>query len=157
MDNIKEYLDYNSKSGFFTWIKKHKPNCIIGSVAGVKNTQGYITISFRGKQYLAHRLAYWYVNGKFPRNQIDHKNRIRTDNKWINLREVTNQVNSKNSGLKSNNKTGYSGVHFRKDRMKYQVQIMYKNKRICVGHFKEISDAVKARKDAEIKYGYSVL
>jgi hypothetical protein len=157
MVNIKNHLEYNPTTGLFIWIKKHKPNCVIGSKAGVVNTQGYITISFKGNQYLAHRLAYWYMNGMLPTHQIDHKNRIRTDNKWNNLRAVTNQINSQNSGLKSNNKTGYSGVHFRKDRKKYQVQIMYKNKRICIGHFKDLSDAVKARKDAEIRYGYPVL
>jgi hypothetical protein len=72
---------------------------------------GYITIGFKYKHYLAHRLAFLYMTGQWPKEQLDHINGIRDDNKWANLREATPGQNSTNRVSK-----GYT-EHTRKGRV----------------------------------------
>lgn len=81
--------------------------------------------------------------------EIDHINRNTLDNRKCNLRVCTRFINMQNL---STNKSGYVGVWFDKSRKSYQVRINVNNKQINLGRFKDINDAIKARKEAELKY-----
>jgi hypothetical protein len=68
-EKLKENLDHNPETGLFTWKVSNNNRIKIGNIAGsVSKTTGYRIIRFNKKNYLAHRLAFLYINGEFPLN-----------------------------------------------------------------------------------------
>jgi len=115
---------------------------------------GYRSIGIFNRVYLAHRLAFLYMIGEFPRFQTDHINGIRNDNRWNNLRQVTNQENGKNQKTRDGSVSGKPGVNwFDRDR-KWRARIQAGEKEVHLGYFDDIDAAIIARGKAEIKYGY---
>lgn len=109
---LKEILRYSRKTGQFTWRVK-RGRSASGTVAGTTRRDGYVAISVDGALYLAHRLAWLYCYGALPVRSLDHKNRVRDDNRISNLREVTPQQNLENTTRANRrNKTGLRGVTF---------------------------------------------
>ncbi len=96
-DRLKEILYYDPVLGTFRWIEKISRKNVIGAIAGGLNPKGYVVIIIQGKSYRANRLAWFYMTGEWPKNLVDHKNRIRNDNTWKNLRDFTSKENSANS------------------------------------------------------------
>lgn len=96
-EELKQKLIYDPETGIFTWIPRPR-SFRRNYVAGGQMLNGYITIGV-GKPYLAHRLAFLYMTGQFPTNQVDHINRIRNDNRWCNLRDATSSENSFNKSV----------------------------------------------------------
>ena len=147
-EQLKNKLHYDKETGVFTWILQYgkvKP----GMIAGIKNKKGYIQIGFLKKLYLAHRLAWFYIHGKWPKNEIDHINGIKNDNRICNLRDILHDENNQNINKpQKNNKTGYLGVSFMKNRNKYQAQICINGKTKHIGLF----DSAKEAHDEYIKY-----
>jgi len=94
---LKTILHYDPKTGIFTWKIKISKKTLIGSIAGHLGHKGYIKIVIKGKGYRANRLAWFYMTGEWPENLVDHVNRIRNDNRWVNLRDITNKENIANS------------------------------------------------------------
>ena len=126
VEELKEFLHYNPETGIFTWVKDNKNKRIrIGCVAGtISLKKGYITIKINKVQYQAHRLAWLYMTGEMPENLIDHKNTIRSDNRFDNLREATNIQNLHNQVKpQKNNKTGFLGVSLGKGKYRSQISI----------------------------------
>ncbi len=110
---LKEVLDYDHKTGIFIW--KDRILCtgrnhgFAGRVAGGL-LEGYIYIKIDGELTAAHCLAWLYVYGYLPENDIDHRDRIKTHN-WIkNLREASRMCNLQNQSVSSNNSSGITGV-----------------------------------------------
>ena len=69
-ERLKELLSYDCETGLFTRrysMNRHKE----GSIAGAPHNKGYVQIMVDFNNYLAHRLAWLYVYGKFPDGQID--------------------------------------------------------------------------------------
>ena len=135
MDQIKlkSLLNYNCETGVFKWINT-KGNVKGGSVAG-RSMHGYVSIKIDGRDYMAHRLAWLYVHGEWPKNEIDHINRNRSDNSIINLRDVTRQCNQHNHGIRKDNTSGYRGVFFNKKEGKYEARVRLNGKRLFLGYF----------------------
>ncbi len=124
-----------------------------GKEVGSLTDYGYKRVVLDGEKYLAHRIIYSLFNGKITDGLvIDHKNQKRGDNHIKNLRAVSYLENNKNTGLRSNNASGVSGVCWRKSRQKYEVRISVNKKRIHLGYFADINEGKKARLAAEIKY-----
>ena len=99
---LKEVLHYDPLSGIFIW-KIKSARCIqIGDIAGYKD-HGYIRIEINHKAYFANRLAFLYMEGYFPEGDVDHKDRIKDNNKWNNLRHVTRSCNMRNTKVFSTN------------------------------------------------------
>ena len=145
---LKEILHYNPDTGVFTR-KILLGGQMPGSIAGNNHHSGYIYISIKKKHYSSHRLAFLYMHGYMP-EQIDHINGIRDDNRIINLRHSSHEINMKNKAKYKNNTSGYAGVVWRKDTKKWRVIIGT----ISLGSFKDKDEAIRVRKEAEIKYGY---
>ena len=106
-DQLNEWLDYNPKTGQFTWKAGRRK----GKVAGYtrkKPARPYVVIQLDGQKHLAHRLAWLYMMGDWPPDEIDHINGDPTDNRWSNLRMATPSLNNHNKSYQ--NKTGYQGV-----------------------------------------------
>jgi len=95
-DQLNEQLNYCPETGIFTWRYDAARNVKTGDVAGYKDRRGRIIIKIAGKNRYAHRLAWLCMTGKYPKNQIDHINRDQSDNKWLNLRDVTSRTNCEN-------------------------------------------------------------
>lgn len=127
-------LHYDPVSGQFHWLMRPSLSGTpkAGSLAGYDNGSGYIKIGFEGKRYYAHRLAFLYMNGVWPK-EIDHINGIRTDNRWVNLREVTRSINQQNRHYpKKTNPTHLLGVA-RIVGNKFRARIFFKGKQYHLG------------------------
>lgn len=109
---LKEHLNYDSDTGFLDWISP-SGNGDSKSLAGCEHHTGYIYIRLGGSIYPAHRLAWLYMTGKWPENQIDHINGIKNDNRFCNLREATMSNNMMNRGIFKNNTSGFKGVSYK--------------------------------------------
>jgi hypothetical protein len=88
----------------------------------------------------------------WPEDQIDHINRIRTDNRISNLREVSHKQNHQNRSKSSHNTSGHSGVSWYKQKSRWRAQITHNQKDIHLGLFTNLEDAIAARKAAEKLY-----
>lgn len=161
-EQLKQYVHYDSATGVFTRAVSRGGNQFgaqfsrwkVGDVMGFVNSRGYRRISISGKIYQAHRLAWLYHYGAWPKDQIDHINGNRCDNRIDNLREVTNAENGKNTSRHRGNKTGVSGVHIHSQNGNYVAQIRVSNRLIHLGCFDNIFDAACARKSAEYRFGF---
>ena len=142
---LKEYFEY--RDGHLWWIK-HRNSTIVGRQFGC-NKDGYRFGTFKYKTYKEHRLIWLYHYGEWPKDQLDHINGVRDDNRIENLREVNNQQNHLNLGSHTDAKSKYKGVHWFKRDNKWQSQIMYKGKRFHLGYFDtEIEAAIAYGKKA---------
>jgi hypothetical protein len=92
-NTLRELLDYNPDTGEFTWRIRAAYWLGVGSRAGSVNGKGYRIIGMRGRYYSEHRLAWFYTHGVWPTHEVDHINRVRTDNRLANLRDVPSHVN----------------------------------------------------------------
>lgn len=111
-DRVRELLSYDPDTGIFTW-RVARPGMPVGSIAGWCDEKGYWRISIDDKPYRAHRLAWFLVHGVWPSSELDHRNRIKTDNRIGNLREATRAQNQQNRPLFKNNTSGFAGVSWK--------------------------------------------
>lgn len=109
--SLTELISYNKESGIFTWlVNRNKTR--IGDTCGHKSSQGYVRICLNYKMYLAHRLAWFYVTKTWPDQQIDHINGVRDDNRFCNLRDVSNSENQQNqTRAQKDSASGLLGVY----------------------------------------------
>ena len=151
-ERLKKLLHYDPETGIF--IRLVKTSFIkIGDIAGY-HSHGYITFSVDGKEYLAHRLSFLYMEGYFPENDVDHINRIRDDNRWCNLRHVTHKCNLRNCSLSKNNKSGINGVSWSKAANKWESCIKVDGEKKYLGIFETLKEAAQVRWKAEVKYDF---
>ena len=137
---LKELLQYNPSTGNFTWIANMGKRVKAGQVAGCIHHMGYVVIYKDKKSYLAHRLAWLYVYGEYPTNNIDHINGIRSDNRIENLRDATQAENCQNIH-KVRCSSGLMGAYFDKTRSRWYSAIKLNGKSKLLGHFKTAKDA----------------
>ena len=148
---LKDILLYDKYSGIFSWNIKTSPRC--QERVGSMTDSGYIRIMLNNTSYRAHRLAFLYMTGSMP-EQVDHIDHNRSNNIWSNLRPATNQINRKNQSINKNNKSGVMGVGWMKSKCKFRARIQSEGKQIHLGLFDSFEEAVMARKEAEVQYGF---
>jgi len=124
------------------------------SLAGTFH-DGYLRTKINKNNYMVHRLI-WFMNYGFidAKKHIDHINHNKLDNRLINLRLVEENINHKNKPMQKNNTSGYCGVYFNKKSNAWFTSIPLNGKNKYLGAFKDKEDAIKCRKEAEIKYNY---
>ena len=110
---LKELFYYDGDTGLFTRRSTTSWRSLAGTIAGSLTSTGYMVIKINYQSYYAHRLAWLYVNGEFPVDRIDHINRVRTDNRIVNIRETTASGNARNLTPRANG-TGVTGVSVKK-------------------------------------------
>ena len=122
-----------------------------GTRAGFLRKDGYRVINVqkpKKKQMLEHRAVWLMTHGYLP-TELDHIDRVKTNNSITNLRECTRSDNNLNKGLQSNNKVGIAGVYFHKHSQKYRAEIKTLGKVTSLGYFNTMQEAISARKIAE--------
>ena len=133
---LKELLHYDAETGVFTWkVFRGGGAAKVGDAAGWETDLGYKKICLFRKHYAAHRLAWLYMTGKWPTDEIDHKNGIRDDNRFCNLRESDRATNMQNQcrAQASNKSSGVLGAY--KWGNKYIAKINARNKVYYLGLF----------------------
>lgn len=151
---LKELLHYNRETGIFTWIKPTSRRVSVGSICKVNSKLGYVSIRIDGVLYWAHRLAWLYETGAMPKEQIDHANGVKDDNRWSNLRVATKSQNMRNAGRRRNNTSGYTGVGLHNQTGKWRAYIARHGRTIHLGLFDTKEEALAARELAAKKaYG----
>jgi hypothetical protein len=148
---LKDILHYDQDTGVFTWIKPVRKT-MINCIAGTISFEGYSVIKINKKIYRAHRLAWLYVYGEWPKSILDHINGIKNDNKIANLREATFQQNVFNRKNESINTSGCKGVHWETARETWKVGIVINNKHIYLGRYKDKQEAINAYLISAKKY-----
>lgn len=146
---IKSILNYNKETGCFTWNESLGKRIHAGEKAGYLNSNGYWRITIKKNVYPAHRIAWMYIYGSWPKHDIDHINRDRSDNRISNLREANRAENCQNKSIACNNTSGHQGIVWHKAKMRWQAQITINGKQIYLGRFKTIDEALTARINAK--------
>ena len=149
---INDLLRYDPETGNLYWRSNRGP-IKAGSQAGTTKASGklrpHVRILINRRPYLAHRIAWLLMTGSWPEEQIDHRNGDGTDNRWSNLRPATASLNTRNQSLRRGARSGFRGVSFRTITGKWKVGITHKEKRIYLGYFDDLEDAIEARLKAE--------
>lgn len=146
-ERLKEVLDYLPETGDFVW-KVRSTKADIGDVAGSVGPLGYRIMSVDGYRCLAHRLAWFYMTGAWPKKHVDHINGNKDDNRIANLRDVSVSDNAHNTKrLRSTNTSGFPGVYPK--RSMFLSRITVRNRIMHLGHFATIAQARIARLLAE--------
>lgn len=162
---LRKFVKFDPETGLMTW--KHRSaddfdhnvmrEFFNENVAGTPafacpKRAGYLAGKMQGRSVLAHRVIWALHYGEWPKGQVDHLNRIKTDNRIINLRDVTASQNNRNMPISVRNSSGAVGVSFENGR--YRARIYVNGKLLNLGSHKSLEAAISARKAGEVKHGY---
>lgn len=152
LKKLKSVLSYDPLTGVFRWkIKPRQRAC--SEIAGGVNPDGYRMICVSQRIYRAHRLAWFYMTGRWPKGEVDHINGTKDDNRIANLRIADKQENQANSKRRSTNTTGFKGICVLQGRdKKYCARITVNYKVIWLGNFYTAEEAHAAYFAAAKKY-----
>lgn len=147
---LQELLNYDTETGIFLWRVTNSRRAQAGSFAGHVTRYGYIEISVDGCRAKAHRLAWLYIYGALPVEQIDHINGNRADNRIKNLREAKPFENNGNMKRPRHNKSGVKGVYWDASRARWHAQIQIAGRSKSLGRFVDIREAQAAYQKAAV-------
>jgi len=140
---LREILSYDESKGRFHWVAKPNKSLPAGVMAGGFTGEGYRAIRIDGLLYKEHRLAWLYVHGKWPAGVIDHINGVKSDNRIVNLRDVSIAGNLQNQTKPhSKNTSGYLGVQVWRGR--FRASIALDGKKFALGSFDTAAEAHQA-------------
>lgn len=150
-----ELFEYFPDTGRVVNKTQRGPRALKGGESGSRDRRGYIQIKLGGYSYKAHRLAFLLMEGEWPKDEVDHVNGIRDDNRWCNLRHATRKENAKNRSRQLNNKSGVAGVVKCSDTEgSWRAQISVDGVTRHLGTFTCFEEAVECRRRANLKFGY---
>lgn len=153
LDKYQEVLRYDPEEGQFYWVKHPKKESLNGCSAGYMDNKGYMRINALGYSAPGHRLAFLFMTGNWPVDEVDHKNCNRFDNRWVNLRETDRCTNQQNlRGPLSNNKCGFLGVMRSQNKKRFVARIEVDGVSYQVGTFDTPEEAHAAYVEAKRKY-----
>jgi len=135
LEDLRAVLNYDPQTGIFSWRKQTGQRGRIGQAAGSKTDEGYIAIKLNARTHKAHRLAWLLHYGALPKENIDHINRVKDDNRIANLRLASNAENCRNSTKRVTNKSGYKGVCWHKNKKRWRAQICHNYNVLWIGDF----------------------
>lgn len=150
-EELLRNFSYDPETGIFTRLVS--AGCVkAGSVASYYNGRGYNTMYINNISYSAHRLAWFYVYGRWPNGQIDHIDGNPGNNRLRNLRECEPHENQQNRKINKNNKTKYTGVYYADWASKYRAMIRHKGTKYHIGLYDTAFEAYIAylQKKAEL-------
>lgn len=134
-ERVRALLDYDKASGIFRWRQTPSRRVKAGSMAGTRREDGYIVIRVDGRLYRAHVLAILHVTGQMPTAPVDHRDGVKHNNAWNNLREVPHAINMQN-----NFTHGAVGVELRPNG-RWRAQLRVAGKKLHLGTFDSFEEA----------------
>lgn len=134
VERMKELLSYDPETGLFRWKVTRGGPRKAGDIAGT--SASYIHLTFDGKTYYAHRLAWLYMTGEWPKGEIDHIDGDKKNNRFANLRDVSRSVNVQNVRRR--------GVHFAKKLGRWTAQIVSNGRNVHLGSYATEDEARQA-------------
>lgn len=149
LDKIKTIMRYDPDTGHFIRLIATNNRVKVGEICGFVDIDGYRRIRV-GSLQLAHRLAWIYMTGEWPEEEIDHRNRTRDDNRWSNLRPAGRSENSFNMKNGKPNSCGFRGVISTKSN-KFEAAISARKERFYLGTFDTPEEAHMVYKEAAIR------
>lgn len=151
-ERLQQVVKYDPETGLFEWLTSLSARRPIGSECGEIKHSGYRLIGIDGMRYRAHRLAWLYMTGEWPDGQVDHRNGIRSDNRWVNLRQATQQQNSANMMRPRPPSGTPKGVHryynAETGTVRFRAHIMVGGRTLYLGSFRTQSEAAEAYRSA---------
>jgi len=156
---VRDHYNYDPVTGIVTY-RKNRKFVLIGSEVGTRASAGmngnnqYIRTKCKGKVYRLHNIIFLYVEGRLPEGQIDHIDGDKLNNRWDNLREVTQSENSRNRPYSQIGISGVPGVSWNSAREEWKVSVNGNGRRIHLGYFDDFDKACEIREDAEIEHSY---
>jgi hypothetical protein len=152
IERLRAALNYDPVTGVFTWKIRTSPRVAPGDVAGHLGKSGYVSLRLDGVLHQAHRLAWFYVHGEWPVDDLDHKDTMKSHNALGNLRPATDSQNLANVSLRADNCSGVKGVSWRARSKKWRAQIKVRGREYYLGLFDTIPAAAEAYKNAAAKH-----
>lgn len=160
---VRELLHYDPDTGLFIWKERARRwfphedrwnawNSTFAGKPALTAIAGYCAGQILGVPVRAHRVAYLYMAGGWPRADVDHVNGVRTDNRWDNLREASRSQNCANTRIHRDNKSGFKGVVWSEPRQKWQARICVDGRTICLGRFNTLPEAREVYAVAAVKH-----
>lgn len=151
--DLMKALRYDPQTGKLFW---RAPNnqCRKNPEAGWRNPQtGYLIIKVFGRGFLAHRLIWFYVHGRWPEDRLDHKDGDQTNNRIDNLREASDHQSACNKGVYANSASGIKGVRLH-ETGRWQARIFINGRNKHLGLFDTSAQAAAVyRKHAKEHFG----
>lgn len=149
---LQQLLNYDPITGQFSWATRVSQRCKPGDPAnGRDNGNGYRQITLQGEAFMAHRLAWLYVYGEWPKEEIDHINGNRSDNRITNLRKASRKQNMENKRLYRNSTSGVRGVSWDKKSQKWRAHIRSNGKSAHLGFYEDLGEASAAARAARLQ------
>ena len=164
---LRQIIDYDPETGEMTWLPRTAEmfggcapeQCadwfnknMAGKIAGGVGPRGYRMLEISGKNFRAARVAWAIAHGRWPSDQIDHINCIRSDDRLSNLREATAHQNARNKSASVRNATGVKGVHFERSKNKFMAQVRANGEYVFRRRFKTLEEAAAAYAEAARQY-----
>jgi hypothetical protein len=146
-NRLRDLLSYNPETGEFVWRVTVSSRAMAGFVAGCVYAQKltrYRGIRVDGRLYKAHRLAWLYVHGVWPAEQLDHIDGDGANNRIANLRQATNSENNRNRKVRYDSASGCKGVNFHKGNRKWRAHIRLNGRQKHLGYFSSAEEAYAA-------------
>lgn len=135
---LNEILRYDPTTGIFVWRVRLAHRNQVGDIAGYDNGKGHWIIGIDNVKYPAHRLAWFYVHGKWPDPEVDHKDLNGTNNSILNLREATRSQN--NANRRAYSRSGMKGAYAHPDGG-FTSTITIKKKIVYLGYYPSAEQA----------------
>ena len=154
-ERLLEMFEHDARRGVLIWKAKPNRKIIIGTIAGSLNkTTGYIQVRIDGVVYSLHRLIWLYVHGTWPRDEIDHIDLNKTNNRIENLREATSSNNKCNQTVRSDSMSRVRGIYEDKRRIarRFRPHVAINGKRHWLGSFASKEEAAAVRRASVVKY-----
>jgi hypothetical protein len=161
-EELRQLLRYEPETGKLFWRERgagftdRQRSAFNGTYAGKEalacvGNHGYRCGTIIRRNVLAHRIAWAIHFGVWPTDELDHVDGNRTNNRIANLRAATSQDNKKNRAIRSDNKSGATGIDWRPREKLWAARLAGKS----IGYFRTKDEAIVARKSAEVLLGYS--
>lgn len=140
---------FKSPRGEWQWNARYA-----GTVAGSTHSGGYVQVVVNKKKLFAHRIAWVFISGSWPTDEIDHINGDKSDNRKDNLRAATHSENGRNKKISSRNTSGAKGVHWFDRTQKWSAHLNIGGRQTTLGYFDTIAEAAESVRAArEIHHG----
>lgn len=133
-DRVKDLLEYDPETGILIWRETATHNRRSRGQAADNRSMGYVRVGIDGAHYQAHRVIWLYMTGDWPFGSIDHINGVKTDNRWCNLRDISQKLNMQNRRTPvANSHSGVLGVRWSDSAQKWEARITVDGERIYLG------------------------